>query len=167
MTQSEVIILRLLTTKDRYGYELDRLIEENKMRQWANIGFSSIYHVLNKMEKKNLLSSYYVKEQGTPKRKVYRISEEGRAALRKEVMRMLSSPAEHQDDFTVGLVTSDVLSDDEFRECLSAYREQLTRRLDFYHREIPRRTREKERVALALQRHAVLIEAEIEWLEGV
>jgi DNA-binding PadR family transcriptional regulator len=167
MTHSEVIILRLLTTRDRYGYEIDRLIEENRMRHWANIGFSSIYHVLNKMETHSLLSSYHVKESGSPRRKVYRISDEGKAALREEVFRMLSSPAEHQDDFTVGLVTSDVLSDEEFRHCLASYKEHLSQRLDFYRREIPQRTREKERVALALQRHAVLIEAEIEWLEGV
>lgn len=167
MTHSEVIILRLLTTKDRYGYELDRLIEENKMRQWANIGFSSIYHVLNKMEKHSLLSSYSVKEEGSPKRKVYRISDGGRAALKEEVIRMLSSPIEHQDDFTVGLVTSDVLNEDEFRQCLSAYRDYLSKRLEFYQQEIPKRTREKERVALALQRHAALVEAEMRWLESV
>ena len=80
---------------------------------------------------------------------------------------MLSSPIEHQDDFTVGLVTSDVLNDDEFRQCLSAYRNYLSQRLEFYQQEIPKRTREKERVALALQRHAALFEAEMRWLESV
>ncbi len=165
MTHSEVIILRLLTRRDLYGYQIDQLIEENKMRYWADIGFSSIYNVLNKLENKALVSSYYVKEQGSPKRKVYRISEQGRTELRGEVKRMLAEPSDHHDDFAVALVSSDVLSDSEFQQCLAEYRSYLQRKLQFFREELPQRTIQKQRVAMAIERFARIIAAEIQWLD--
>ncbi len=164
MTHSEVILLRLLVTRDLYGYQLDQLIEENRMRTWADIGFSSIYNVLNKLEDKSLVSSYYVKEKGSPKRKVYSISQDGRKTLREEVKRMLSSPSDHRDDFGVGLVTSDVLSDDEFQKCLLQYQVHLQSKLEVLQKEIPQRTKQKQRVAMALERFSRLVEAEVRWL---
>ncbi len=165
MTHSEVIILRLLVSRDLYGYQLDQLIEENRMRNWADIGFSSIYNVLNKLESKSLVSSYYVKEQGSPKRKVYHISENGHKTLREEVKRMMASPSDHRDDFGVGLVTSDVLSDEEFRACLMQYKTHLQTKLHVLQKEIPQRTRQKQRVSMALERFSRLLEAEMQWLE--
>jgi len=165
MTHSEVIILRLLTRRDLYGYQIDQLIEENKMRYWADIGFSSIYNVLNKLENKALVSSYYVKEQGSPKRKVYRISEQGRTELRGEVKRMLAEPSDHHDDFAVALVSSDVLSDSEFQQCLAEYRSYLQRKLQCFREELPQRTIQKQRVAMAIERFARIIAAEIQWLD--
>lgn len=165
MTHGEVILLRLLTGKDRYGYELDQIVDENRMRQWADIGFSSIYNILNKLERKSLVSSYSVKEHGSPKRKVYKISEKGTYALREEVIRMLTKPEEKNNDFAVGLVTSDILSDKEFTQCMTEYRAYLQKRKTFYRQEIPQTSKRKKGVALALERFTRLIDAELKWLD--
>ncbi len=165
MTHGEVILLRLLTRKDRYGYELDHIVDENRMRQWADIGFSSIYNILNKLEQKSLVSSYSVKEHGSPKRKVYKICEKGKQALREEVIRMLTKPEEKNNDFAVGLVTSDILSDGEFKQCMAEYKAYLQKRKAFYRQEIPQTSKRKKGVALALERFAILIEAELKWLD--
>jgi DNA-binding PadR family transcriptional regulator len=165
MTHGETILLRLLARRDMHGYELDHIIEENRMRQWADIGFSSIYNILNKLERKGLVESYYVKGAGAPRRKVYRITSNGRRALREAVLKMLAQPAQVHDDFAVGLVTSDVLSDEEFRSCLKAYRVRLIERKHLFEHEIPERSREKERVALAIERVGYLLDAEIRWLD--
>ncbi len=167
MTHGEVIILRLLKTRDLYGYELDRLIEENKMRHWADIGFSSIYHILNKMERDALLSSYHVKEEGSPRRRVYRVTELGAESLRREVIRLMTKPSLQHNDFAVGLICSDVLDEEEFRMNLNLYREHLRERLHFFKREIPSETARKSRVAMAIERFRRLIEAELRWLEEI
>ena len=165
MTHSEVIILRLLYYTDRYGYELDKIIEENRMRSWADIAFSSIYNVLNKLEGKRLLDSYTVKEPGSPKRKVYTIREEGKEALHGEVLRMLSAPGQGGGDFTVGLVTSDILEEGEFNHALATYRDHLAAQRKFYRESIPGESARKRRVAMAIERFTVLIDAEIAWLD--
>lgn len=55
ISTTEVAILGLLSDRPMYGYEIEKIIEERKMRNWTSIGFSSIYYSLNKMEKKSLL----------------------------------------------------------------------------------------------------------------
>lgn len=166
MTHGEAILLRLLARKDMHGYELDHIIEENRMRQWADIAFSSIYNILNKLERKGFVESYRVSESGGPTRKVYRISEEGNVALREAVLTMLKEPRQIHDDFGVALVTSDLLSEEEFRDCLQSYRDRLVANRTMYEREIPQTSRQKDRVARAIDRAEHLLDAEIRWLDA-
>lgn len=164
MTHGEVIILRLLMRRDYYCYQLDKIIEENSIRKWADIGFSSIYSIMNKLEKKNFVLSRYEKEFGSPKRKVYGITPEGRRELKKEVARMLERPATMHDDFTVGLVASDILSEEEVQRCLNTYHDHLKKIAESYRTGIPKSAREKMGVMLAFDRLKNLLEAEISWL---
>lgn len=165
MTQGEVILLRLLHRRGYYGYELDKIIEENQMRRWADIGFSSIYNLLGGLEKKELVTSRYEKVHGSPRRKVYEITTLGRQELRKEVRRMLEKPAEIHDDFTVGVVVSDVLNDEEFNRSLAEYRKFLAAKRNFYEEEMPEPAKTKPRVRLAFERTRHLLEAEIRWID--
>ena len=50
MSSAELAILSLIAEKPRHGYEIDEVIEERGMRDWTEIGFSSIYYLLNKLE---------------------------------------------------------------------------------------------------------------------
>jgi DNA-binding PadR family transcriptional regulator len=165
MTQGEIIILRLLDRRSYYGYELDKIIEENHMRRWADIGFSSIYNLLGRLEKKGFVTARFEKVHGSPKRKVYEITETGRAALRKEVTRMLEQPADVHDDFTVGVVVSDVLADEDFRRALRGYRNHLEARKEFIETSMPDPVKQKPRVLLAFERLRRMLDAEIRWID--
>jgi DNA-binding PadR family transcriptional regulator len=167
MTQGEVILLRLLNRRSYYGYELDKIIEANQIRRWADIGFSSIYNLLGSLEKKTLVTSRYEKVHGSPRRKVYEITELGRRELKAEVRRMLEQPKEIHDDFTVGIVTSDILDNEEFRHSLEEYRKVLVAKKGFYEQELPESTTAKPRVVLALDRIKKLLEAEIRWIDEI
>lgn len=165
MTQGEVIILRLLDRRSYYGYELDKIIEDNQMRRWADIGFSSIYNLLGRLEKKELVTSRFEKVHGSPKRKVYEITETGRNQLREVVRRMLETPEEVHDDFTVGLVVSDVLDEEDFRRSLDEYRKFLTAKRELYDKSLPESARKKPRVVLAFERLRHVLDAEIRWID--
>lgn len=167
MTHGETILLRLLSRSDYYGYQLDKIIEDHHMRQWAGIGFSSIYNLLNKLEKKGLVTSHFEKEHGSPRRKVYSITLEGRGELKKEVIRMLKKPAETHDDFTVGVVVSDVLGEAEFAKSMAAHRKYLEQKLQALETRMPETVRQKERVMLAFDRVKHLLEAEIRWIDSL
>jgi hypothetical protein len=78
---------------------------------------------------------------------------------------MLKNPEEPRDDFTVALVSSDILSDEEFRRTLGQYRQKLEQKIEFIRNEIPQRSREKQRVAMAIERWLRLTEAELNWLD--
>ena len=46
------------SVKNRYyGYTIEKIIEERGMRHWTDIGFSSIYYVLKRLESRNLIVS--------------------------------------------------------------------------------------------------------------
>ena len=48
----EAAILGLLCERPQYGYEIEKIIEKRNMRNWTEIGFSSIYYILKKLEEK-------------------------------------------------------------------------------------------------------------------
>ena len=57
LTNSELAILGLVAEHPRYGYQVEQDIAARGMREWTEIGFSSIYYVLNKLEAAGWLAS--------------------------------------------------------------------------------------------------------------
>jgi len=58
MTNAELAILGLVAEAPRHGYEIEQLIENRGMRNWTEVGFSSIYYILNKLEQRSLIRSH-------------------------------------------------------------------------------------------------------------
>ena len=54
MTNAELAVLSLVVERPRHGYEIEQVIAERGMRDWTDVGFSSIYYLLGKMEKAGL-----------------------------------------------------------------------------------------------------------------
>ena len=63
VTPAELTLLGLLVEKPRHGYELEEVIAERGMREWTEIGFSSIYYLLTKLRDRGLIA-----ETGEPAR---------------------------------------------------------------------------------------------------
>lgn len=76
LTPAELTLLGLLVEKPRHGYELEEVITERGMREWTEIGFSSIYYLLTKLRDRGLIA-----ETGEPARgkarKVFAPTSEG------------------------------------------------------------------------------------------
>jgi DNA-binding PadR family transcriptional regulator len=169
VTQGEAIILRILASGDRHAYALDRLFDENRMREWADIGFSSIYSTLGKLERKELVRSRMEPEQAGPARRVYSLTAKGRAEVRREIVRLLEGgDSEPKDLTTVGLILSSFLGERDFEASLARRRTGLVRRLEFLRDpEIPETARGRDRIRLAFQRQRALVQAEVAWLDDV
>ncbi|MDP3405173.1 MAG: PadR family transcriptional regulator [Brevundimonas sp.] len=54
ITDAELLLLGLVAEMPRHGYEIEQTIEARGMREWTQIGFSSIYFVLGRLEKLGL-----------------------------------------------------------------------------------------------------------------
>lgn len=74
----ETIILNLLIEKDMYGYELANEIK-TKTKELFNIKEATLYAVLQRLEKKELISSYLGEKTHGGKRRYYRVTPLGRA----------------------------------------------------------------------------------------
>jgi DNA-binding PadR family transcriptional regulator len=79
LTDAQLLVLGLVAEMPRHGYELEQVIEQRGMREWTQIGFSSIYFVLGKLEELGLVASE--KPVGARAKKVFRVTDPGRATL--------------------------------------------------------------------------------------
>lgn len=126
----EAAILGLLSERDRYGYELEKIIEDRHMRNWTEIGFSSIYYVLKRLERKGLVTSDVVQgDAGKPARKTYRVSPEGKKAIKDKVTHLLSNHIRVVSPFDLGLSFSGILEKPQITENLVTYMQSLDERI--------------------------------------
>lgn len=88
LTDAE-LLLGLVAEMPRHGYQLDKEIELRGMRQWTQIGFSSVYFVLGKLENAGLVSA--TKPTGAKARKTFKLTAEGRSALVAQTLAARSS----------------------------------------------------------------------------
>jgi DNA-binding PadR family transcriptional regulator len=129
MTNKEMAILGLLVEGPKYGYEIEKAIEDRGMREWTAIGFSSIYYLLNKLLDQGWAAAHLEEGGEGPTRKVYAITNAGNQALRVAVAENLSDPQPHSGGFDLALAYMAVLEDTDIRTCLASYRERLKKDL--------------------------------------
>ena len=75
-----LMVLHLISTKDMYGYEIVRELEQ-RSRNVFSLKEGTLYPVLHMLEKDGLTSSYMQVADTGKKRKYYRITKKGTAAL--------------------------------------------------------------------------------------
>jgi DNA-binding PadR family transcriptional regulator len=124
MTEPELLVLGLVAEMPRHGYQLAQEIEQRGMREWTPIGFSSIYFLLGKLEKKRLVRS---KEPARAKaRKVFTITAAGRKALVAQTLASLSTYQPTYPSVVLGMLHWPVLEKDEALNALQARGEAIT-----------------------------------------
>lgn len=81
LTSAELTLLGLLVEQPRHGYELEEVITARGMREWTEIGFSSIYYLLGRLRDRGLVAEVDAPASGRGKaRKVFGPTEDGRRA---------------------------------------------------------------------------------------
>jgi len=104
VTDAELAVMSLLAEKPMHGYQIERIIEERGMRNWTNIGFSSIYYILEKLKNIDWLESVLKYGEGKgPARQVYSLTTAGRGAWKEAVINALSNPRRSNSNFQLGL----------------------------------------------------------------
>ena len=122
LTNTELALLSLVMEREMHGYEMERLIEERGMRNWTQVGFSSIYFVLRKLAKAGLVTSRLEPAPGRgPARRVYAPTDRGRAAYAENLQRALSEPERPYPLFLQGLAGLPSLAPTEVAACLTRY----------------------------------------------
>ena len=126
MTNAEFAILSLIAEQPRHGYEIEQIIEARGMRAWTEIGFSSIYYLLKKLEKEGLIQVKMERPPGQgPTRKVYSITQLGRQAQREATLHALSTPTQSYPPLQLGLANFPSVSRTEAIRALQDHREAL------------------------------------------
>lgn len=77
--------LAILSLGDATGYEIRKEVVEGPFRYFGEASFGSIYPALNRLTGEGLLTLRHEAQEGKPDRKVYSITDAGRAALVEEL----------------------------------------------------------------------------------
>ena len=77
---AEFLLLSLLETEPRHGYELQKLIE-SRSKGVISFHVASLYPLLYRMEDRGWIAGRWVEKAGERRRRFYRLTPEGRAIL--------------------------------------------------------------------------------------
>ena len=103
MNVTNLIVLGFLRMRPMHGYEIQQLIQQSRMDDWANVLSGSIYYALNKMEQDGLIRAEAEVRTGNRLRKIYAITEEGEAQFREMVRESLTAgPHSVKSDLALG-----------------------------------------------------------------
>ncbi len=168
ITNSELIIMGLIAEEPKYGYQIEQIIIQRGMREWTDIGFSSIYYILNKLEEKALLLSEKRAEGDRPARKIYNLTDLGRQAYQEEVRMRLTSPRARTDDFDIGLANLLALDRSEILQALTSHQTDLKAKQEQVQAKYDLDGGEQlNTAAYELFDHSIaLLSAELEWVGG-
>lgn len=128
----EAAVLGLLCEKQMYAYEIEKQIEYRSMRTWTEIAFSSIYYVLHKLEKTELvLKKVRLSEKGIA-RKVYSVTAKGRKAMQEKVLNIISSYTDLIDPMMLGIYNLNNLTPQQAEKALKLYEQSLDKAIEGY-----------------------------------
>jgi len=164
----EAAILGLIYEEPQYGYQLEKTIEGWGMRNWTQIGFSSIYYVLKKLEKRELVKSRLEKVEGKPSRKVFTITDHGRQVMKEKLIDLLSWNKKLINPFDLGLAYLNYLEPQEVVDCLQNYSESAQNRIRFLESSVKmqKELNAPYYVVALFSRPLAILKIEIEWVES-
>ena len=128
LTDSELLVLGLVAEMPRHGYELEQIIEERSMREWTQIGFSSIYYVLGKLEQRGLIKADM--PVNAKAKKSYEITEKGQETLIDQTLATLKSVHPTYPSLLLGMIHWSVLTRDQALDALRTRKNALTKELE-------------------------------------
>ncbi|MFI7217351.1 PadR family transcriptional regulator [Micromonospora maritima] len=163
LTPAELTVLGLVVERPQHGYDLERVIEQRGIRQWTDIGFSSIYYLLAKLERRGLL---HVPEAPTAarSRRVFHPTDEGRRVAAHTTLAFIAEARPHPQPLLVGVANLAMLTPQQYAQALRTRLTQLDARIAAVRaaqdaqRSLPHAAREVFSYSLSL------MQAERQWL---
>ena len=165
MTNAELAILSLIAQQPRHGYEIEQVIEERGMREWTEVGFSSIYYLLKKLEHKRYVKAQLVPAERGPARKVYHITQAGEKAVNEAALEALSNPHRCYQPFLLGLAILPRIKLKDALESLDEYRKALKVRWESIRVSLERQRPLPYYVEAMFDYSLAMVSTELEWVE--
>jgi PadR family transcriptional regulator PadR len=78
---AELLILSLVETRARHGYEIGKLIEA-RSKGALKFKVGSLYPLLYRLEKRGWIAGHWVEKPGENRRRCYKLTKEGKQVLK-------------------------------------------------------------------------------------
>jgi DNA-binding PadR family transcriptional regulator len=120
MQQPKMIVLSLLGTGLRYGFEMEDFARRTNMRQWAKIGMSTIYKALKELEGEGAIRVESEASDKGPARKAYSLTAKGRRRMVELIGQALASEMSVYSERIAGLVFAPLMGPERGRRAISS-----------------------------------------------
>lgn len=163
VTPAELTVLGLVIERPRHGYDLEQVIEQRGIRQWTDIGFSSIYFLLTRLEKRGLLHVPQA-PAAAKSRRVFHATTRGHEVAAASALALVAEPRPVPHALLVGVANLRLFSEQEYSRALRARLTQIEARIaavqETQHAQAPLPLPAREVFSYSLS----LLEAERQWL---
>ena len=160
--------LALLARAPAHGYELKQAFDETFGGVWPPINVGQIYTTLGRLERDGLVRSVHVEQAHRPDKKVYELTDAGRAALEE----WIDAPAEGprlRDDFFLKVVLAQKAGLNSSRDpagLIDRQRRRYLQELRDLNQIAARADASENRTAALLAEGAMLhLQADLKWLD--
>lgn len=131
MKEIRLILLGLIQQNDLYGYQIKKLLEEEQFKGWVQVPIASLYHELALMAEEGLIErSANEVASRRPARVFYRITPEGRTALRQALIQTWSQVSISTNAQDLALLFAEALEPHEVVAALNKRLESLQTELE-------------------------------------
>lgn len=118
LTSAELTVLGLVAEQPRHGYDLEHVIEQRGIRQWTDIGFSSIYYILTKLERRGLIDVDPAAPASAKARRVFRVTGEGRRLAAAQTLAVIADPRPVPHPALVGIANLPLVAAADYTDAL-------------------------------------------------
>ena len=167
ITNKEAALLGLLSEKPKHAYEIKLDIENRSMDYWTEISQSSIYKLLNKLEKDDFVIGRIELSDKNVSQKIYSITAQGSALFKDKLKELVSEWQPTICPIDVALKNLNLLDRIEAVEYLEQYKLSLDKAIKGYHdleEYLNNQNAHLANMQLAIRRIYIL-KGEREWIE--
>ena len=166
LTNAELAVLSLLAERPMHGYQIEQTIASRGMREWTEIGFSSIYYILEKLRSLGCVENHLEPAEGKgPSRQVFSLTAKGRLVFRQTALTALSNPSRSFSNFQLGLTSLPMLNKRDILKALHSYQVMLQNKYS----ELALKSADQKKlpwhVGMLFQHDLNQLQCEMNWLE--
>ncbi len=167
LCNEEAAVLGLLYEHHHYAHRIKEIMEKRGMGKWADVEYSSIDDILNKMEKNSLVKCKIRNLENKPSGPIYYITDEGRSLLKAKIKWIFEGRSKVVYPFDLGLANLNILNHDEIIQSLEIYLKSIEERIHSLEHAI--KVQEENNIPynfIAIYSRSVpLLKAEKKWIE--
>ncbi len=112
MSAVNLVILGILKKQSMNAYEMNKHIEDIRLRNWMKIGTPTVYQNLKKLAEEGYLSTGKAKTGNMPEKVIYTITDSGNAYFDELMTRFSKIPSPIYFDFNAFLINLDLVGKD-------------------------------------------------------
>lgn len=158
-------LLALLADAPAHGYELKQALETTFGDAWPPTNIGQIYTTLGRLERDGLVTSAVVQQDGRPDKKMYVITEAGRAELRRWLTEPEKSPRLRDDLFTRVILAQATSGDADALAIIARQRARFLQTMRDYEMLLLEQDPASPGATLLIEAALLHLEADLRWLD--